>query len=78
VGRVMGIERRAFGLYQRAIVQPSVDFGRLEHVLVVTGAVAPGMSATEPELPAGGEGEGRLDADADAVNTSMDELGEAL
>ena len=35
VGRVMGIERRAFGLYQRAIVEPTVNFARLEHVLVV-------------------------------------------
>jgi rod shape-determining protein MreC len=35
VGRVTGIERRAFGLYQRAIVEPSVDFTRLEHVMVV-------------------------------------------
>lgn len=35
VGLVRGVERRAFGLYQRAIVQPSVDVTRLEDVLVV-------------------------------------------
>ena len=35
VGRVTGIERRAFGLYQRAIVEPTVNFARLEQVLVV-------------------------------------------
>lgn len=34
VGRVRGVERRAFGLYQRAIVQPSVDVTTLEDVLV--------------------------------------------
>lgn len=35
VGRVMSVERRAFGLYQRATVQPSVDFSRLESVMVI-------------------------------------------
>lgn len=39
VGRVMGVERRAFGLYQRAIIEPSVDFARLEHVMVVVSGV---------------------------------------
>ena len=39
VGRVTGVERRAFGLYQRAIIEPSVDFARLEHVMVVVSAV---------------------------------------
>lgn len=42
VGRVTGIERRAFGLYQRAIVEPTVDFARLEQVLVVL----PGLDAS--------------------------------
>lgn len=35
VGRVVSIERRAFGLYQRATVQPSVDFSRIEVVWVI-------------------------------------------
>lgn len=35
VGKVTGIERRAFGLYQRAIVEPAVNFAQLEQVLVV-------------------------------------------
>ncbi len=35
VGRILSVERRAFGLYQRASVQPSVDFGRIEAVMVI-------------------------------------------
>ncbi len=35
VGKVISVERRAFGLYQRAIVQPSVDFARLESLMVI-------------------------------------------
>ena len=35
VGRVVSVERRAFGLYQHATVQPSVDFGRIEAVMVI-------------------------------------------
>jgi rod shape-determining protein MreC len=36
VGRVLSIERTAFGLYQHASVRPSVDFSELESVMVVT------------------------------------------
>ena len=35
VGHVISIERRAFGLYQRAIVSPSVDFSRIEALMVI-------------------------------------------
>lgn len=35
VGRIDAVERRAFGLYQRAQVRPAVDFARLEEVLVL-------------------------------------------
>ena len=35
VGKVTSVERRAFGLYQRAIVQPNVDFARLESLMVI-------------------------------------------
>lgn len=38
VGTVMSVERGAFGLYQRAAVEPSVDFGRLESAMVIVGA----------------------------------------
>lgn len=34
-GRVISVERRAFGLYQRAMVQPNVDFSRIEAVMVI-------------------------------------------
>jgi rod shape-determining protein MreC len=35
VGRVVIVERGAFGLYQEALVEPSVDFRRLEEVMVI-------------------------------------------
>ena len=35
VGKVLFVERRAFGLYQCATVQPSVDFSRIEAVMVL-------------------------------------------
>jgi rod shape-determining protein MreC len=37
IGRVVGVEGRSGALFQEAIVEPSVDFSRLEEVLVVTG-----------------------------------------
>jgi rod shape-determining protein MreC len=37
VGKVRSVQRRAFGLYQYATVTPSVNFGRLESVMVVRG-----------------------------------------
>lgn len=37
VGTVVASEKRAFGLFQNAGVEPTVDFSRLEEVLVVTG-----------------------------------------
>lgn len=41
VGTVIGVERGAFGLYQHAEVEPSVDFARVEDVMVVTSPVIP-------------------------------------
>lgn len=35
VGRVRAVEKEEFGLYQRAIVEPAVDFSRLEEVFVI-------------------------------------------
>jgi rod shape-determining protein MreC len=37
VGTIVSVARGAFGLYQSAQIEPSVDFGRLEGVLVVVG-----------------------------------------
>lgn len=36
IGTVMGVKRGAFGLYQSAQLKPSVDFSRIEEVLVIT------------------------------------------
>lgn len=44
VGTVAATEQRAFGLYQGAQVQPSVDFTRLEDVMIVLGTWPEGTS----------------------------------
>ena len=44
VGRIEAVERRAFGLYQRAEVRPAVDFARLEEVFVL--ALAPATAGS--------------------------------
>jgi len=36
IGRVSGVTRKDFGLFQVAEVAPAVDFSRLEEVLVLT------------------------------------------
>jgi rod shape-determining protein MreC len=50
VGRVLSIERAAFGLYQEAAVQPSVDFTRLEELMVLR-AGWPGDTTYEETPP---------------------------
>ncbi|MEM1415049.1 MAG: rod shape-determining protein MreC [Myxococcota bacterium] len=57
VGRVVRVERRDFGLYQEAEVAPSVDFSRLEEVLVLR------SGAREDSVL---RGLGRLDDDEEA------------
>lgn len=37
VGRVKSVVKRAWGLEQQAIIEPTADFGRLEEVFIVTG-----------------------------------------
>ena len=37
VGKVSRVESKAYGLEQRAIVEPTVDVGRLEEVFIITG-----------------------------------------
>ena len=36
IGRVVDLERRESDLFQRAVIQPSVDFNNLELVFVIT------------------------------------------
>lgn len=40
VGRVLEIEKQEFGLYQTAIVEPAVDFSRLEEVFIIRNVAA--------------------------------------
>ena len=42
VGAVSDVGKKAYGLEQQAIVAPSVDFGRLEEVFIITGERASG------------------------------------
>jgi len=50
IGTVTAIHRKSGALFQEASVQPSVDFGRLEEVLVITGDRGSGP----PGAPGGG------------------------
>jgi rod shape-determining protein MreC len=36
IGQIVKVERKDYALYQTAIVQPTVDFRKLEAVLVIT------------------------------------------
>lgn len=40
VGRVIEVDRRSFGIYQKVVAAPAVDFSRLEEVLIVGSEVA--------------------------------------
>ncbi|MCX7708021.1 MAG: rod shape-determining protein MreC, partial [Anaerolineae bacterium] len=35
IGQVVEVERRDFDMFQRAVVRPTVDFDRIEFVLVI-------------------------------------------
>jgi rod shape-determining protein MreC len=37
VGKITRVEKKAFGLEQQAILEPTVDVGRLEEVFIITG-----------------------------------------
>lgn len=39
IGQVTSVYRRDYEMFQRAVVRPSVDFDRIEHVLVITNFV---------------------------------------
>ena len=46
VGRISRVNKQDFGLYQEALVEPAVDFSRLEEVLIMT-AGARGQEAQD-------------------------------
>lgn len=70
VGSVVAVEKAAFGLYQQAVIEPSVDFSRLEEVLIVpTGwpkATSFEDDTLEPEAP---------DSDSDLLEEGMSATG---
>jgi rod shape-determining protein MreC len=54
VARVKEVVKRDFGIYQEVIATPTVDFSRLEEVLIVTSAPPEeSVSAPAPGAPAG-------------------------
>jgi rod shape-determining protein MreC len=63
VGTVRAVERGAFGLHQRAVVEPSVDFSRLEEVMIIPRGW-PDEASYEPE------------PESDAVATAPDGAGQ--
>lgn len=68
-GRVISVERRAFGLYQRAMVQPNVDFSRIEAVMVILSGFGPTSSfeVVEGEHGAGPGAAGIVGVPADGA-----------
>ncbi len=64
IGQVTRVQRRAFGLYQQARVEPTVDFRRLETVLVIPAGypqdssfeAGTALSAATPAPPTGAQG----------------------
>jgi rod shape-determining protein MreC len=52
VGRIVKVEKRGFGLYQDAEVEPVVDFSKLHDVLVVVPREAQPAGPTSPALAA--------------------------
>ena len=49
VGTIVSVQRRRFGLYQKARVEPSVDFARLESVMVLASGWPDEASIEHPE-----------------------------
>ncbi len=39
IGEVVSVSKKRYGIYQEALVQPKVDFGRLEEVYIITKTV---------------------------------------
>jgi len=54
IGTVTATHRKSGALFQEAAIQPSVDFGRLEEVLVITGERGVGPMGA-PDGPPGGD-----------------------
>ena len=52
VGTIMGVERGAFGLYQKAVVEAAVDFGRIEEVLVILGGASASTTYSQEQAVA--------------------------
>jgi rod shape-determining protein MreC len=50
VGKVLGTETRAFGLYQNITLDPAVDVAKLEDVLVIVGAWNEATTFETPEV----------------------------
>jgi rod shape-determining protein MreC len=50
VGKIIKVEKRGFGLYQEAEVEPVVDFGKLRDVLVVVPREAQPMGPAPSSL----------------------------
>jgi rod shape-determining protein MreC len=78
VGRIIAVERRSGALFQEASLQPAVDLGRLEEVMILTAlhpGANPGVGAsprtgTDPGVGAG-RGASPRGAGASAAGTSF-------
>jgi rod shape-determining protein MreC len=48
IGQVISVRKRDFELFQQAVIQPSVDFDRLQIVLIITNFSSPTNSGATP------------------------------
>lgn len=53
VGKVIKVNRRDFGIYQQVVAAPTVDFSRLEEVLIIGSATGEALTSDAPASGAG-------------------------
>jgi rod shape-determining protein MreC len=39
IGEIISVSKKRYGIFQEALVKPSIDFGRLEEVYIITKSV---------------------------------------
>ncbi len=82
IGQVIEVRQRDFEVFQEAVIRPTVDFGRLELVMVITNfdplEVLPEFDLLPPAndltLPTGNSANGSADDDVNALETQPTSL----
>ncbi len=72
VGRIIAVERRSGALFQEASLQPAVDLGRLEEVMILTALQAGTSPGAGAGREAGTRGAGASSAGASSAGTGFE------